>query len=108
MKLDDSDTRVPHPSRSPVTAVEPILHDTNRFAPLINDARRKAVLCAISIALGTGILLSGCAATRDYDSAAVYADDDASSSDFGFDSWGWRNCDCGTFGQMDRTEPNDE
>jgi len=72
----------------------------------IDHARRRAL--SMAIALGTCIVLSGCAAAaHEYDSGAVN-EDDASYNASGFNLWGWRNCDCGTFGELDRTEPNDE
>jgi hypothetical protein len=114
------DTRRADFAPSPAKAIEPPLRDATPTAarvsptirwPALYDIRRntsrsgprRALLTAI--AFGTGILLSGCAVAHDYDAAAVYDDDDHSSNTFGFSSWGWRNCDCGTFGQMDRTEP---
>jgi hypothetical protein len=106
MTLDDRNTRVRQALRSPAAAVGQLFQDAKQLAAL-SDARRKAVLCATSIALGTGILLSGCAAAPDYDSPGVHEDDDGPSSVLSFDSWGWRNCDCGTFGQLDPTEPYD-
>jgi hypothetical protein len=107
MTLNNRDTRVPHPLRSPAVAVGRLFHDAKRFAAL-GDARRKAVLWATFMALGTGVLLSGCAAAPGYDSPGVHEDDDDPASVLSFNSWGWRNCDCGTFGQLDRTEPYDE
>jgi hypothetical protein len=70
-----------------------------------HHAPRRAL--SMAIALGTCIVLSGCAAAHGYDSSAVN-EDDASFNASGLNLWGWRNCNCGTFGQMDRTEPNDE
>jgi hypothetical protein len=108
MTLHTRDAGADQPSHSSARDVKPLLHYAKRFAAHINDTRRMAGSMAISAMLGAGVLLSGCAAAPAYDSASVYEDDDLASGFFGFDSWGWHSCDCGTFGQLDRTEPKGE
>lgn len=103
MTQHTSDTGADQPSHSSARDVEPLFHE--RFTAHFNDTRRMAGSMAISVMLGAGVLLSGCAAAPAHSSALLHEDD---SGFLGFDSWGWHSCDCGTFGQLDRTEPNGE
>ena len=102
------DTGADQPSHSSAREVEPLSHYARRFAAPINDTHRLAGSMAILAILSAGFLLSGCAAAPAHNSVSAYEDDGSASDFLGFDSWGWHSCNCGTFGQLDRTEPNGE
>ncbi len=75
----------------------PPARDMSRNANQV-PARVSALAAAISVVVGAGVLLSGCAAVPDYGSRAVYNYNSSyafpASASFDIDSWGWHDCDC--------------